>query len=114
MSAAVSLLLVIAEREAEQIIADAAAVDRRRVDLDQLGMQITALQRQVGQRAEGRPWPGVIQDALHHRPEPAVLPSMGGSAPEAQQHWLSITAALLSDPEAELDLGDTGPPPPAA
>jgi hypothetical protein len=102
--AVAALLLEVARTEAEAILMDADALDRRRAGLDALGIELTLLQRQLGPRP---PWPQVISTALHPElREPPRLPSrLAGTAPEQSRHWAGVRQALLSDEEAcaELD-----------
>jgi hypothetical protein len=104
--AAAALLLEVARREAEQIRADADALDRRRAGLDQLGIEVTNMQRQLGITPGSRPWLPVIGEALHPelRDAPRLPTRFAGAAPEAQRRWSTAAKALLDDAEACLDL----------
>jgi hypothetical protein len=106
--AVAALLIEVARNEAEAILADVDALDRRRAALDQLGIEITNLQRQLGPAARA-PWPQSIHEALN--PElraPPGLPSRhAGAAPEAARHWADVRQALLDDAEACAELGGT-------
>jgi hypothetical protein len=107
--AVATLLRELARNEADAILADADALDRRRAGLDALGIELTMLERQLG-AARPAAWPQSISEALHPElRDPPRLPSrFAGTAPEAAHHWAAVRKALLEDAEAcaEFDPGE--------
>jgi hypothetical protein len=103
--AVATLLRELARNEADAILADADALDRRRAALDALGIELTMLERQLG-AARPAAWPQSISEALHPElRDPPRLPSRhAGTAPEQCRHWAAVRKALLEDAAAYAEL----------
>ena len=99
-----AVLLEVAQRQAEAILAAADALDTRRAALDALGIVVTQQQRSGG---AGRitAWPPEICMALS--PELRGAPRMPSkfATPEGAdmvRRWATAALALLVDPEADI------------
>jgi hypothetical protein len=108
--AVAALLRALARTEAEAILVDADALDRRRAGLDALGIELTQLERQLG-LAPRAAWPQSINEALHPElRDPPRLPSRhAGTAPEQSHRWSAVRQALIEDAGAYAELDGLPP-----
>lgn len=103
-SAVCAVLLVEAQRQADEILQAADSLDVKRANLDALGVTITAQQRRPG--ATRQPWPAAIHQAL--QPELRGAPRLPsrfawpvGTA--LVRRWTEAAARLAQDPEATIE-----------
>jgi hypothetical protein len=97
-----AVLLEVAQREADALLAAADELDQRRANLDSLGIEISNLQRVSGAPRTG--WPPQIREALSPelRGPPRLPRRVAGAGADMLQRWSEVAAALMSNPEAEI------------